>query len=421
MNCCMPSQYVDFPDPGGPMTNCAKGMMADLVLKKVKRNDAADKGASSSAGHGTTFRRTAPNHRSDTRPFVSHRDLTSSATMSSQFELAQNPTDAISSVNFSPYTPTRLLVSSWDKNVYLYDTHSEPGGQLLQTFEHPAPVLDVCFGRSDDEAFSCGLDWEVRRIDLTSGEMTVLSTHDAGVRRVVFSKKHNLLVSGGWDATLHLHDLETPGEFAVVRVESKVFSLSVSATKLVVAMANRAVNIYELDALKKAAGRGGEAQVEPWQKRESSMKYMTRAVSCMPNDDGYASSSIEGRVAVEWFDPSEESQKRKYAFKCHRQAIEGQDVVYPVNALAFHPVYGSFASGGGDGVVSLWDGVNKRRIRQYQRFPASIASLAFSENGKHLAVGVSPGFEDGQEDMADGAIKVFIREISETEAQGKKK
>jgi cell cycle arrest protein BUB3 len=36
-------------------------------------------------------------------------------------------------------------------------------------------------------------------------------------------------------------------------------------------------------------------------------------------------------------------------------------------------------------------------------------------------VGVSPGFEDGQDDVADGAIKVFIRELTDSEAQGKKK
>ena len=149
---------------------------------------------------------------------------------------------------------------------------------------------------------------------------------------------------------------------------------------------------------------------------------MTRAVACMPNDAGYASSSIEGRVAVEWFDPSPESQARKYAFKCHRQSSpDGSgDVVYPVNALAFHPVHGSFASGGGDGVVALWDGVAKRRIRQYQRYTASVAALAFSADGKYLAVGISPGFEDGKEDysLAD-VTKIFVRELGENEAKGK--
>lgn len=189
-------------------------------------------------------------------------------------------------------------------------------------------------------------------------------------------------------------------------------------------MANRVVNIYELGQLAAAAakrGGGEDVEIGPWQERESSMKYMTRAIACMPNDAGYSSSSIEGRVAVEWFDPSEESQSRKYAFKCHRQAIDGQDVVYPVHALAYHPVHGTFATGGGDGVVALWDAVAKRRIRQYQKFPASVQTIDFSKDGKYVAVGVSPGFEDGVDDVPDGVIKVFIRELSTTETQGKKK
>lgn len=51
---------------------------------------------------------------------------------------------------------------------------------------------------------------------------------------------------------------------------------------------------------------------------------------------GYACSSIEGRVALEYFDA--EAQSKKYAFKSHRQVINDTEVVYPVNALAFHPM-----------------------------------------------------------------------------------
>ncbi|EEP79778.1 hypothetical protein UREG_04624 [Uncinocarpus reesii 1704] len=159
-------------------------------------------------------------------------------------------------------------------------------------------------------------------------------------------------------------------------------------------MASRALHIYDLRSLATFTEESGSVpppnklDIEPWQRRESSLKFMTRAVACMPNDAGYASSSIEGRVAVEWFDPSSESQDRKYAFKCHRQNVDGVDVVYPVNALTFHPTFGTFASGGGDGVVALWDGIAKRRIRQYQKYPSSVAALSFSSNGKYLAIGV---------------------------------
>ena len=37
--------------------------------------------------------------------------------------------------------------------------------------------------------------------------------------------------------------------------------------------------------------------------------------------------------------------------------------VYPVNALAFHPSYGTFATGGCDGKVIMWDGQNKIRLQ----------------------------------------------------------
>jgi cell cycle arrest protein BUB3 len=143
----------------------------------------------------------------------------------------------------------------------------------------------------------------------------------------------------------------------------------------------------------------------------------------MPSDAGYATSSIEGRVAVEWFEDTAESQARKYAFKCHRQAAPeeegGGDVVYPVNALAFHPRWGTFASGGGDGSVALWDAEAKRRMRQYP-FPDSVAAIAFSKDGRYMAVGVCPGFETGMEDYSgEGRTRVFIRELGETEAKGK--
>lgn len=60
---------------------------------------------------------------------------------------------------------------------------------------------------------------------------------------------------------------------------------------------------------------------------------------------GYVLSSIEGRVAVEYLDPSQEVQKKKYAFKCHRLKEEGIEQVYPVNAISFHSVHNTFATG----------------------------------------------------------------------------
>ena len=311
--------------------------------------------------------------------------------------------------------------------MYLYDT-TESGGRLLQTYDNRAPILAVSFGETDDEAFTAGLDWDVRRLNLSTAEHRVLSSHAKGVKCLAYSQKHRILVSASWDASLHIHHPYNPSiKPSTIALPSKALSISLSTTKLVVAMSSRALHIYDLAKLASdsaaASPQSSELAVldtEPFQRRESSLKFMTRAVACMPNDAGYASSSIEGRVAVEWFDPSPESQSRKYAFKCHRQqSPEGVDVVYPVNALAFHPVHGTFASGGGDGLVALWDGVAKRRIRLYQRYAASVAALSFSSDGRFLAVAISPGFEDGKEVIGEGTVKVYVRELGESEAKRK--
>ena len=353
-------------------------------------------------------------------------------TKADQFELSEAPSDIISAVKFAPNSPSRLLVSSWDRHLYLYDTQGADQGSLLLRVEHRAPIMDTCFGADDNTAYTAGLDWDVVQIDLESGRKQVLSSHEQGVKSVVYSAKHSLLISASWDSTLHVHIMSNnklAHAPSTISLPSKPFSVSLTETKLVVAMASRTIYIYDLASLKLLTSQAAPSaetanenvlEIEPWQQRESSLKFMTRAVCCMPNDGGYAISSIEGRVGVEWFDPSPDSQARKYAFKCHRQTEGDADVVYPVNALAFHPVRQStFASGGGDGFVVLWDGQSKRRIRQYQGYSSGVSSLAWSSDGKFLAVGVSPGFEDGREEIAEGAVKVYVREVTDAETKGK--
>ncbi|KAG6052922.1 hypothetical protein E4U17_005227 [Claviceps sp. LM77 group G4] len=340
-----------------------------------------------------------------------------------QFELSPPPGDAVSAVAFAPNDSSKVLVSSWDNNVYCYQiVASDAQGTLINTIEHRAPVLDVCFGADDNEAFTASIDWTVSRLDLRTGDKTSLSKHAAPVRCVVYSKDHNILISASWDSTINLHNLSSPTSTPIsINLPAKPHAVSVSPTKVVVAMTGRIIHIYDLDAIAQLFA-SGSTDLKPWQQRESSLRYLTRAVACMPNDAGYATSSIEGRVAVEWFEDTAESQARKYAFKCHRQAApEGDgDVVYPVNALAFHPVHGTFASGGGDGTVALWDAEAKRRLKQYQKFPNSVAALAFSNDGKYLAIGVCPGFETGQKEYSGaGATAILIRELGENEAKGK--
>lgn len=96
------------------------------------------------------------------------QDLIKKQNMSkaSLHELPSGPTDAISSVSFSPRSAPLLIASSWDTTVRLYDiSKASSAGENaeLVKFSHAAPVLDCCWGATDTEVYSGGLDWQVKQ------------------------------------------------------------------------------------------------------------------------------------------------------------------------------------------------------------------------------------------------------------------
>ncbi len=104
-----------------------------------------------------------------------------------------------------------------------------------------------------------------------------------------------------------------------------------------------------------------------------------------------------------------------------------------MNALAFHPTQGTFATGGGDGTVSVWDHQQKKRVATLAHpgaasgaFPNSIASLAFSPSGARLAIAASYGWEQGDPALLPGAAQlaadaVFVRDVAEADVKPKPK
>jgi len=320
-----------------------------------------------------------------------------------EFQLNNAPNDGISSICFGPNTANFLLVSSWDSCVRLYDVYVN---QVRAQYTHKQAVLDCCF--SDPvHSYSGGLDRALKGYDFNSSAETILGTHDEAIRCIVYSQETGLLATGSWDKTIKLWDPRAPNSFrGTFEQPGKVYTMDTTHRRLVVGTNGRHVYIYDLRNMN-----------EILQKRESSLKFQTRAIRCFPNGEGYVLSSIEGRVAVEYFDPSPEVQAKKYAFKCHRAKVDSTENVYPVNAITFHPKHGTFATGGCDGVVNIWDGQNKKRLRQFPKYPSSVSSLSFSPDGKYLAVASSYTFEEGEKDHAPDSI--FIRTIAESETKSK--
>lgn len=81
-------------------------------------------------------------------------------------------------------------------------------------------------------------------------------------------------------------------------VDEQVFTMSVTDTRTVVGTSNRHIWVYDMRSL-----------LEPEQRRVSSLKFQTRCVRVFPDKSGYAVGSVEGRVAVEYFDMAKVSKR----------------------------------------------------------------------------------------------------------------
>eukprot|EP01048_Picozoa_sp_COSAG05_P007036 COSAG05_NODE_482_length_9373_cov_198.471318_4_plen_363_part_00 len=319
--------------------------------------------------------------------------LATGAMASRQITL-ESGTAGISNLAFGP-SGRSLLVSSWDSALRLYDVHANA---LQASYDvHSAPVLGCCF-MDDGHGVSTSADGTVRVINVATGNDTSLATHSQPAQCVEYCAARSAVVSAGWDKLLILSDPRAPplprgspanANNAMAELPDKAYTLALSDNRIVVGMAGRHIYVYDVRNLS-----------EPEQRRESSLKYQTRCIRCTPDGQGFGVSSIEGRVAMEFFSESDATQQR-YAFKCHRrQTGEGEDAVFPVNALAFHPSGGSFATGGGDGTVSVCDGQQRKRLQTFGPYSAGVASLAFSPAasstaGATLAAALSYNFQNG--------------------------
>jgi len=323
-------------------------------------------------------------------------------------KLQHPPLDCISRVRFAPApSGQHLLVASWDAHVRLYDVAAN---SLTGLHKFELPVLDSCFLHDATRCVSVGLNKKVVSFDFRSQQDTQIGSHDEAIRCVEFHNPTGQVFTGSWDRTLRAWDPRQPGAATkVVDMGTKVFALDAGVDKVVVAGADRHIHIFDVRRLGTALER-----------RESSLKHQVRAVKVGIDQRAYCASSVEGRVAIEYFD-EQENNKSKYAFKCHRvKEANGSETVHPVNAIAFHPVRGTFATGGSDGGVCVWDGYAKKRLWRLNPFDTAVSSLSFSADGTQLAVAVSYTFDNGEK-VPSPANEIAIRQITDSEVMPKPK
>ena len=84
------------------------------------------------------------------------------------------------------------------------------------------------------------------------------------------------LITGSWDQTLRFWDPRSPSpQQSSHDTPERVYQIDLVNNTLVVAMASRLFNIYDIRKMD-----------SPAQQRESSLKFMTRSLACMADGQG---------------------------------------------------------------------------------------------------------------------------------------
>eukprot|EP00931_Biecheleriopsis_adriatica_P105049 TRINITY_DN79649_c0_g1_i1.p1 TRINITY_DN79649_c0_g1~~TRINITY_DN79649_c0_g1_i1.p1 ORF type:complete len:334 (-),score=64.00 TRINITY_DN79649_c0_g1_i1:13-1014(-) len=321
-------------------------------------------------------------------------------------KLPQPPLDCISRVRFSPSNSRqRLLASSWDAHVRLYDVDAQ---RLIGLHKQPLPILDCAFAQDTAKCFLAGLQRTIDLYDFEVQRETRIGQHSEAIKCVEWHDQTQQVFTASWDRELRAWDVRQPKTAtSVVDLGAKAFSMDVGKDRVIVGGSDRCVQVFDPRML-----------ASPLERRESSLKHQIRCVKVGPDQQCFASGSVEGRVAMEYFD-QEENQQSRFGFKCHRVREAGaEEKIYPVNTIAFHPVHGTFATGGSDGGVCVWDGSAKKRLWKLNPFHTAVSSLDFSADGSMLAIGVSYSFDEGER-MPPPVPELVVRPITDCEVMPK--
>lgn len=341
--------------------------------------------------------------------------------------LVQNgPEDSISDLAFSPQLEL-LAVASWDKNVRIYEVDPNSGNNQGRTlFQHDGPVFSARWSADGTKVASGGADKQVKIFDLASQQAQQIGQHDQPVRAVRWVQcgptNTEVVVSGSWDKTLRYWDMRSPQPILTIQLPERVYCMDSSQKLLVVGCADRHICIVDLNSPQQL-----------FKSIMSPLKYQTRSIACYPQGNGYGIGSIEGRCAIQYIDEAEQ-QKSGFSFRCHRKLPNGnpasatrtsvhQDVhVYTVNAISFHPIYGTFSTAGSDGTFCFWDKDARQRLKNFPAVDSPITATAFNRNGTIFAYARSYDWSQGyQGNRPDHVNDIKLHATKDDEIKQKKR
>ncbi|ODV63401.1 RNA export factor GLE2 [Ascoidea rubescens DSM 1968] len=322
------------------------------------------------------------------------------------------PEDGVTDLAFSSQGDF-LSVSSWDSKVRVYEVFSNGTTQGKAFYQHEAPVLTTRWTADGTKIISGSCDKTVKLYDVASGLAQQVGAHDAPVSQVRFVQcgpsLTQVIASASWDKTLKYWDSRSPSPVSTINLPERCYTMDSQKKLLVVGCADRKICIIDLND-----------PTTIFREISSPLKYQTRVISCFNEGNGYAVVSIEGRCAIRYLDPSD--SQREFTFKCHREqdSQTKNTKVYSVNAISFHPVHGTFCTGGSDGSIIFWDKDQRHKLKQMTNLGSSVTATTFNSSGTIFAYALGYDWSKGYTYSAENNTNVIkLHAVQDDEAKPK--
>ncbi|KAI9033389.1 WD40-repeat-containing domain protein [Hyaloraphidium curvatum] len=333
---------------------------------------------------------------------------TATAPQPKDMEIVSPPTDTVSDLAWSP-AGEFLAASSWDNQTRIWEVQPTTGQSIPKAaIQHEAPALACHWSKDGTKLASGGADKVLKVMDIGSGQtMDIPNAHDAPIKSIRFvdgaGGMATCLATGSWDKTVRYWDLRQPQPIATVALPERVYTIDAKEQLMVVGASERKVFVFNLNTPQQI-----------YKTTESPLKWQTRVVSCFIQANGYAIGSIEGRVGIQYVD--DKDQTANFSFKCHRDASNN---VFAVNAISFHPTYGTFSTAGSDGTFNFWDKDSKQRLKQFNNVGGPIVASSFSRTGAIFAYAMGYDWSKGYENNTPQTNKnaIFLHAAKEEDVK----
>jgi len=135
------------------------------------------------------------------------------------------------------------------------------------TLNFKAASLACCI-QDDDRGYAGGLDKSVHALDLNRGTSKVIGSHASGVSCLSWCPQYNVLFSGSWDSNVSCWDTRTSNPSKSLSAGGKVYSMSLTDSRLVFTTSNHQILVYDIRNL-----------AAPEQQRESPLKHQVKYLS----------------------------------------------------------------------------------------------------------------------------------------------